>query len=145
MRTLNLIMAITVHLDIVSAEAKIFSGLAEMVIVPGKMGELGILPSHAPLLTLINPGPIRVIRQGGKEDVYYVSGGFLEVQPYLISILADTALRAADLDEAAAIESRQRAERLLASKKTSTDFSSALIELAKSAALLRTIKLTRKE
>lgn len=137
-------MAISVHLDIVSAEAKIFSGLVEMVIVSGETGELGILPGHTPLLTSIKPGPIRLIHQGGNQEVYYVSGGFLEVQPNLISILADTVVRAADLDEVAAVESRQRAERSLINKKSSTDFSSALIQLAQAAAQLRTIKLTKK-
>lgn len=136
-------MAITVHLDIVSAEAKIFSGLAEMIVVTGNMGELGILPGHTPLLTTIKPGQIRVTRQGGEQDFYYVSGGILEVQPNVVSILADTVTRAADLDEAAAIEARQRAERLLASRKSNADFSAALIQLTQAMAQLRTIKLIK--
>lgn len=137
-------MALTVHLDIVSAEAKIFSGLAEMVVVSGVLGELGILPGHTPLLTAIKPGQIRVTLQHGAQDIYYVSGGLLEVQPNIVTILADTAIRAADLDEAKAIAARENAERLLAHKKSSADFSSALIQLAEASAQLRTIKITRK-
>lgn len=137
-------MAITVHLDIVSAEAKIFSGLAEMIVVTGHMGELGILPGHTPLITSIKPGPVRITLQGGTQEVFYLSGGILEVQPNLVSILADTATRAADIDEAAALEAKKSAERLLANKKSSTDFSAALIQLSQAAAQLRTLKMIRK-
>jgi F-type H+-transporting ATPase subunit epsilon len=136
-------MAITVHLDIVSAEAKIFSGLAEMVVLTGAMGELGILPGHAPLLTSIKPGPVCVTLQGGERKIYYLSGGTLEVQPNLISILADMALRADDIDEAVALAAKESAERLLASKKSNTEFSNALVQLAQAIAQLRTIKLAR--
>lgn len=138
-------MAITVHLDIVSAEANIFSGLAEMVVVTGAQGELGILPGHTALLTSIKPGQIRVTRQGGEKDLYYVSGGILEVQPNIVTILADTIVRATDLDEAAATEARERAEQILANKKSNLDFSTALIQLAQATAQLRTIKLTHSE
>lgn len=136
-------MAISVHLDIVSAEAQIFSGLVEMVVVSGSMGELGILPGHAPLLTDIKPGFIRAIKQGGVEEVYYVSGGILEVQPDKVTILADTVVRAADLDEAAALETKQQAERSLTDKKSGMDVTTVLIQLAKATAQLRAIKMQR--
>lgn len=137
-------MALTVHLDIVSIEQKIFSGLAEMVIVTGALGELGVMPGHAALLTAINPGPVRVIKQGGIEEVFYVSGGILEVQPDVVSVLADTALRAADLDEARAAEAREQAERLVKQRKSDADISRAFIELAQAIAQLRTIRMYRR-
>ena len=93
-------MAMTVHCDIVSAEAEIFSGLVEMVIAHGNLGDLGIAPGHAPLITDLKPGPIRLIKQGGEAEVFYISGGFLEVQPNMVKVLADTVQRAADIDEA---------------------------------------------
>jgi len=137
-------MKATVHLDIVSLEAKIFSGLAEMVIVTGIMGELGILPGHIPLLTTIKPGQIRITLQGGIQDIYYISGGILEVQPNIITILADTVTRAADLDEVSAIAARESAEHLLANKKSNVDFTSALAQISQAAAKLRTIKLAHR-
>ena len=102
-------MAVSVHVDIVSAETEIFSGLAEMVVATGSLGELGIAPGHAPLLSELRPGQVRVIKQGGEEELYYISGGMLEVQPHFITILADTAIRADDLDEAAALEAKEKA------------------------------------
>lgn len=137
-------MVATVRLDIVSLEASIFSDLAEMVVVTGEMGELGILPGHTPLLTSIQPGQIRITLQGGAQDIYYISGGILEVQPKIITILADTVTRAADLDEAAAIIARENAERLLASKQSNVDFTGALAQIAQATAKLRTIKLSLK-
>lgn len=137
-------MAISVHLDIVSPEAKIFSGLAELLIVTGTMGELGILPNHAPLLTSIKPGPVRVIRQGGTQDVYYISGGILEVQPNLVTILADTVIRATDLDEAESIRAKERAAQILAKGKAESNFSNVLTQLTQAAAQLRTIELAKK-
>lgn len=134
-----------VRLDIVSLEAKIFSGLAEMVVVTGIMGELGILPNHTPLLTAIKPGQIRVTLDGGAQEVYYVSGGLLEVQPDAITILADTVTHAADLDEAAAIAARENAERLLSDKKSNVDFTDALVQIAQATAKLRTIELSHKK
>lgn len=95
-------MAMTVHCDIVSAEEQLFSGLVEMVVAHGHLGDLGILPNHAPLLSDLKPGPVRVIKQGGEEEIFYISGGFIEVQPNMVKVLADTATRAKDLDEAAA-------------------------------------------
>lgn len=138
-------MAMTVQCDIVSAEREIFSGLVEMVIATGSLGDLGINYGHAPLLTGINPGPVRVIKQGGEEEVYYVSGGFLEVQPYHVTILADTALRADDMDEAAALESQQLAQQQLADQSSEIDFQRAAIQLAEAAAQLRTLQAIRKK
>lgn len=137
-------MKAVIRLDIVSLEAKIFSGLAEMVIVTGVLGELGIMPGHMPLLTEIKPGQIRITLQGGAQDVYYVSGGILEVQPDVVTILADTVTHAADLDEAAAITARENAKRMLANKKSNVDFTTALVQISQAAAKLRTIKLARR-
>jgi len=105
-------MAMTVHCDIVSAEAEIFSGLVEMVVAHGNLGDLGIALGHAPLITDLKPGPIRLIKQNGETEVFYISGGFLEVQPNMIKVLADTVLRAADIDEAAAQTALKAAEKL---------------------------------
>ncbi|WP_271409891.1 F0F1 ATP synthase subunit epsilon [Pseudomonas sp. Q1-7] len=138
-------MAITVHCDIVSAEAEIFSGLVEMVIAHGHLGDLGIAPGHAPLITDLKPGPIRLVKQGGEEEVYYISGGFLEVQPNMVKVLADTVLRAADLDEAAAQESLKAAEKALHEKGAEFDYSAASARLAEAAAQLRTVQQIRKK
>jgi len=135
-------MAMTVHCDIVSAEKEIFSGLVEMIVATGSMGEVGINYGHAPLLTELKPGPIRVIKQGGEEDIYYLSGGFLEVQPYQIKVLADTALRADDLDEAAALEAKKQAEHAALNKTGELDYSRALAEAV---AQLRTIEEIRRK
>ena len=134
-------MATTIQLDIVSLESSIFSDQVEMVIVSGIVGELGIMPGHAPMLTAIKPGQIRINLPGNIQDVYYISGGILEVQPYIVTILADTVVRADDLDELEAVESRQNAERLLLNKQSSVEFSNLLAQLAKATAKLRTIKL----
>ena len=134
-------MAITVHTDIVSAEARIFSGLAEMVVVTGDMGELGIFPGHTALITAIKPGQIRIRLQGGREDLYYVSGGILEVQPDVVTILADTVVRAENLVEAQALEAKMEAERILANRKAGMNVTNAIIQLAQAIAQLRTIKL----
>ena len=136
-------MTPTVKLDVVSLEAKIFSGLVEMVVVTGSMGELGVLPRHTPLLTTIKPGQIRITLPGGGQDIYYISGGILEVRPSLVTVLADTVIRAADLDEAAAISARENAERMLADKKSNVDFTDALIQITQAVAKLRAIKLLR--
>ena len=138
-------MAMTLHCDIVSAEEAIFSGLVEMVVAHGTLGDLGIEYGHAPLLTALNPGPVRVKTQAGEEQVFYVSGGFLEVQPGVVSILADTALRAGDLDEAAALEAQKAAEHALADKHGDIDYGRAAAELAAAAAQLRTIQQLRKK
>ncbi len=138
-------MAMTVHCDIVSAEEEIFSGLVEMVVASGKLGDLGIAPGHAPLLTELKPGPVRVIRQGGGEEVYYVSGGFLEAQPSVVTILADTALRADDVDEAAALEAKKRAEEALTNQEGEFDYSRAAAMLAEATAQLRALEQLRKK
>ena len=138
-------MAMTVHCDIVSAEESLFSGLVELVVATGSQGELGIAFGHAPLLTDLKPGPVRVIKQEGEEEIYYLSGGFLEVQPNTISILADTALRADDLDEAAALEAKQQAEHEMSNQSGEFDYSRAVSQFAAAAAQLRTIEQLRKK
>jgi F-type H+-transporting ATPase subunit epsilon len=137
-------MAMTVHCDIVSAEEKIFDGLVELLVCEGEAGELGIKPGHAPLLTRLVPGPVRVIKQHGKEEVIYVDGGYLEVQPNVVTVLADTAVRAADLDEAQAEQAKQAAEKHLADHMASKEFAEVAVQLAKAVGQLRTIKQARK-
>jgi F-type H+-transporting ATPase subunit epsilon len=138
-------MAMTIHCDIVSAEKAIFSGLVEMVIAHGSLGDLGIAHGHAPLLTELKPGPVRVITQSGEEQMFYVSGGFLEVQASTVSVLADTAVRAHDIDEAAAIEAQKAAEAALANQHGEFDYGRAAAQLAEAAAQLRTIQGLRKK
>jgi F-type H+-transporting ATPase subunit epsilon len=135
----------TVHCDIVSAEGEIFSGLVEMVIAHGNLGDIGIAPGHAPLITDLKPGPIRLIKQGGEAEVFYISGGFLEVQPNMVKVLADTVQRAADLDEASALEAVKAAERALNEKGADFDYGSAAARLAEAAAQLRTVQQIRKK
>ena len=134
----------TIHVDIVSAEAEIFSGLAEMVFAPAVMGEVGVLPGHAPLVTTLKPGEVRVRLPGGEEQSFYVSSGMLEIQPHVITVLSDTALRAADLDEAAALEAQERAERMLADRQADFDEAQARAELAQAAAQLQAIRRMRR-
>ncbi|WP_426415504.1 F0F1 ATP synthase subunit epsilon [Aestuariirhabdus sp. LZHN29] len=136
-------MAMTVHCDIVSAESAIFSGLVETVIAYGSEGELGVTPGHAPLLTGLKPGPIRIIKQGGEEEIYYISGGYLEVQPNNVKVLADTALRADDMNEAAAEEAKREAEQELANRSSELDYSRAAAQLAEASAQLRTLRQIR--
>ena len=135
----------TVHCDIVSAEEEIFSGLVEMVVAAGSEGDLGISYGHAPLLTALNPGPVRILKQNGEEEIFYLSGGHLEVQPHLISILADTALRASDLDEAAMVEAKKAAEQAMHNQSGEMDYSMAAAQLAEAAAQLRTLQAIRKK
>jgi F-type H+-transporting ATPase subunit epsilon len=137
-------MAMTVHVDIVSAEAEIFSGLAEMVFAPAVMGEVGVLPGHAPLVTTLKPGEVRVRLPGGEEQSFYVSSGILEVQPHMVTVLSDTAQRASDLDEAAALEAKERAERMLADHQADFDEAQARAELAQAAAQLQAIRRLRR-
>ena len=134
----------TMHCDIVSAEKAIFSGAITMVSLRGSIGELGILPGHAPLLTGIRPGPVQLRLENGEEEVFYASGGFLEVQPGMVTILADTASRAEDIDEAAAVEAKEAAERALADQAADFDFSVAAAQLAEAAAQQRTLEELRK-
>lgn len=138
-------MALTIHCDIVSAEEEIFSGLVELVVAAGSEGDLGIGWGHAPLLTSLEPGPIRLIKQNGTEQVYYVSGGYLEVQPDSVTVLADTALRASDMDEAAATAAKQEAEKALLHQSEEMDYSKAAAQLAEAAAQLRTLQAIRKK
>ena len=138
-------MAMTVHCDIVSADESLFSGLIEMVVATGSLGELGVTAGHAPLLSDLKPGPVRLIKQNGEEEIYYLSGGFLEVQPNMVSILADTAVRADDIDEAAAAEAVKDAETALANQTGEIEYSKAAAMLAESAAQLRTVQTLRKK
>jgi len=136
-------MAITVQCDIVSAEQEIFSGSVETLVAAGSYGDLGVYPGHAPLLTTLQPGPVRVIKQNGEEEIIFVSGGFLEVQPHRVTVLADTAVRANDLDEAAALEAKKHAQDLLNQQHADLDISRATAELAEAVARLRTIQQFR--
>ncbi|MCB1760851.1 MAG: F0F1 ATP synthase subunit epsilon [Gammaproteobacteria bacterium] len=136
-------MAMTVHVDIVSAEGEIFSGLAEMVYAHGVMGELGIAPRHTPLVTRLKPGEVRV-ENGGEMQYFYVSGGVLEIQPHVVTVLADTAIRAHDLDEAAAEEAKRRAEEALAGQQADFEYAKAQAELAEAVAQLRAIERLRR-
>jgi F-type H+-transporting ATPase subunit epsilon len=136
-------MAMTIHCDIVSAEEGIFSGLVESLVATGEVGELGINYGHAPLLTVLRPGPVRIVTQHGDEEVYYVSGGFLEVQPGVVTILADTALRADDVDEAAAEEARREAVQTLTNQSGDFDYGRASAQLAEAAAQLATLRKMR--
>jgi F-type H+-transporting ATPase subunit epsilon len=137
-------MTMTVHVDIVSAEREIFSGLAEMVFAPAELGEVGISPRHAPLITKLRPGEVRVKVNDKESYPFYVSGGILEVQPHLVTILADTAIRAKDIDEAAALEAKVRAEEALADKSGKIDYATAQAQLAQAVMQLRTLERLRK-
>ncbi len=137
-------MADTLHVDVVSAEQAIFSGPARMVVAPAVMGDVGILPRHTPLLAHLRPGTVRVITPEGEEEPYYISGGLLEVQPHHVTILADTALRASDIDEAAALEAKQRAEASLRERATEQDLARVQQELMRAAAQLQTLQTLRK-
>jgi F-type H+-transporting ATPase subunit epsilon len=138
-------MAMTVQVDVVSAEQSLFSGMAEVVVVPGEMGELGIYPRHAPLLTRIKPGSVRIKLAGqAEEELIYVSGGMLEVQPNMITILADTATRGADLDEARAIEAKRAAEEAMRNRTADIDYAQVQAELLEAVAQLRAIEMLRK-
>ena len=137
-------MASTIRCDIVSAEQEIFHGTVEMVVATGEMGELGIAPRHAPLITRLKPGQVRVILPGGEEQFFYVSGGILEVQPQVVTILTDTAIRAADLDEAQAKKAKDEAERALANRSEAMDLAEAQQKLAEAMAQLQALERLRK-
>jgi F-type H+-transporting ATPase subunit epsilon len=130
----------TMQCDVVSVKESLYSGAVTMLIAKGAGGELGIMPGHAPLVTLLQPGAIRVQLENGTEELIYVSGGVLEVQPHVVTILADTAVRAENLDEAAILEARKNAETLLANQKSELDSAAALAALAETAAQLETIR-----
>jgi F-type H+-transporting ATPase subunit epsilon len=132
------------QVDVVSAEEAIFSGRARMVVAPAAMGEVGILPRHTPLLAHLKPGTVRVITPEGEEEPYYISGGMLEVQPHQVTILADTALRARDIDEAAALEAKRRAEAALRERASAEDLAHVEQELIRAAAQLQTLQALRK-
>ena len=136
-------MASTVHCSIVSAEQEIFSGAVEMIVATGTIGELGIMPGHTPLLSGVKPGPVRLILEGGEEEVFFASGGYIEVQPNHITILADTALRAADIDEAAAAQAQQEAEQKLSDAQAEIDFARVSADIAEQVAMLRTLRKHR--
>jgi F-type H+-transporting ATPase subunit epsilon len=138
-------MADTIHVDIVSAEGELFSGEAVLVIAPGTLGELGIAPRHAPLLTTLKPGNVRLQVMGQEEQVFYVGGGVLEVQPNRVTVLADTAARAKDLDEAEAQLAKQRAEELVRTRTDKRELAEAHAELLRAAAQLKTIERLRKK
>lgn len=136
-------MAMTIHLDIVSAESEIFSGVAEMVFAPATMGEVGITPRHLPLITRMRPGEVRVRLPGGREESFYVSGGILEIQPHVVTVLSDTALRAKDVDEAAALAAKDKAEQALANKTSEFEYARAKAELAQASAQIAAIQRLR--
>jgi F-type H+-transporting ATPase subunit epsilon len=137
-------MASTVQVDVVSAEASIFSGEAKFVALPGEAGELGILPRHTPLITRIRPGAVRIELAHGGEELVFVAGGILEVQPGAVTVLADTAVRAHDLDEVAAQEARQRAEAAMENRQGDFEYATASAELAEAMAQLQTIQRLRR-
>lgn len=138
-------MSMTMHVNIVSAEEKIFSGTVEQVHAPAVMGEVGIYPRHTQMLTTLKPGEVRITKQGGEEESIYVSGGILEVQPHVVTILSDTAVRAADLDEAAAMQAKERAEQALKDKTGDMEEAEAMAQLAEAVAQLQTIQKLRKK
>jgi F-type H+-transporting ATPase subunit epsilon len=131
--------------DVVSAEEMIFSGLAEFVVLPGEAGELGILPGHMPLMTRIKPGAVRVQLPDNKEELIFVAGGLLEVQPGLVTVLADTAIRGADLDQAKALEAKKMAEEAMVNRGSEMDYARAQVELAEAIAQLAAIDRLRKQ
>jgi F-type H+-transporting ATPase subunit epsilon len=134
----------TIHVDIVSAEGEIFSGEASMVFAPAVMGEIGIAPRHAPLLTTLKPGEVRIQIPGGEEQFFYVGGGAIEIQPHLVTVLADTALRAKDLDEAAAMQAMQRAEEALKNRTDAVDAAELQAELVRAAVQMKMLQKLRK-
>ncbi len=138
-------MANTVRIDVVSAEAEIFSGMAEFVVAPGSMGELGIYPNHAPLITPIKPGALRIKQPDlAEETLIFISGGMLEVQPGVITVLADTAIRGHDLDEAKAVAAKEAAEEAIKNKGSDIDYAKAQAELAEALAQIQAIEKLRK-
>ena len=136
-------MASTVLCTIVSAEQEIYSGQVEMVVATGTIGELGIMPGHTPLLTGVKPGPVRLLIEGGNEEIFFASGGYIEVQPGAVTILADTALRADDIDESAALAAQQKAEQEQGDQNPDIDFARVLADLQEQAAMLRTVRKLR--
>jgi len=138
-------MAMTMHVNIVSAEQEIYSGTVTQVFAPAEMGEVGVMPRHAPMLSTLKPGVVRVILQDGDEETFYVSGGILEIQPHVVTILSDTALRAADIDESAAIEAKTRAEAAMKDKASDMDYVKAKSVLIEAVAQIEALKKLRKK
>jgi len=138
-------MAMTIHCDIASAEEMIFSGRIESLVAAGSLGDLGVYPGHAPLLTALIPGPVRIKKQDGEEEIYYVSGGFLEVQPGTVNILADTAIRAHDVDEANALQAKKEAEEAIQNQSAEMEYAEAASQLAQAAAQIRVLQQIRKK
>jgi F-type H+-transporting ATPase subunit epsilon len=134
----------TIRVDVVSAEQEIFKGEATLVVATGEMGELGIAPRHAPLITRLKPGQVRVVLESGEEQFFYVSGGILEVQPQVVTILTDTAIRARDLDEAAAKQAKEEAERAIANRGDAMEIAEAQAKLAEAVAQLQALERLRK-
>ena len=137
-------MASTIRLEIVSAQSELYSGDCEMVLAPATMGEVGIMPNHTPLLTTLKPGEVTVRMEGGNEETFYVSGGVLEIQPHVVTILSDTGQRAADIDEAAAMAAKEQAERALADRAADVDEAAARAQVAQAAAQIRALQKLRK-
>ncbi|EDP46921.1 F0F1 ATP synthase subunit epsilon [Rickettsiella grylli] len=135
----------TMQIEIVSAEVEIFSGEATHIIAVGLLGELGIYPGHTQLLTALKPGSVRIVKPEGEDEILYISGGILEVQPQMVSILADTAIRAADLDELAVLEAKEHAEKILNDKQSDIDYAKATAELAQAVAQLQVISKLKKK
>jgi len=138
-------MAMTMHVDVVSAEESLFSGLAEFVVVPAEQGDIGVYPRHAPLMAGLRPGSVRIQPPDQQDEVLiYVSGGLLEIQPHTVSVLSDTAIRSADLDEAQATAAKKQAEELMADRKSAMDYARAQVELAQAIAQLQAIQRLRR-
>jgi F-type H+-transporting ATPase subunit epsilon len=137
-------MAMTMHVNIVSAESEIYSGTVTQVFAPAEMGEVGVMPRHAPMLSTLKAGVVRVIPLEGEEQTFFVSGGILEIQPHVVTILSDTALRAADIDESAALEAKSRAEGAMKDKASDMDYAKAKSELIEAVAQIETLKKIRK-
>ena len=137
-------MSMTMHVNIVSAENEIYSGTVTQVFAPAEMGEVGVMPRHAPMLSTLKPGVVRVISQEGEEQTFYVSGGILEIQPHVVTILSDTALRAADIDESAAMEAKTRAESAMKDKASDMDYAKAKTELIEAVAQIEALRKVRK-
>ena len=138
-------MAMTMHVNIVSAEQEIYSGTVIQVFAPAEMGEVGIMPRHAPMLSTLKPGVVRVITQENEEQTFFVSGGILEIQPHVVTILSDTALRASDIDESSALEAKTRAEAAMKDKASDMDYAKAKSELIEAVAQIEALKNIRKK
>jgi F-type H+-transporting ATPase subunit epsilon len=138
-------MAMTMHVNIVSAENEIYSGTVTEVYAPAEAGEVGIMPRHTQMLSTLKPGVVRVVTQEGEEQTFYVSGGILEVQPHVVTVLSDTALRASDLDESAALEAKARAEAAMKDKASDMDYAKAKSELIEAVAQIEALKKLRKK